>query len=195
MEDIYATWFFFCLSVGWIIFQKVANHAARWNEAISVVKRVPIIRPALPSSVGMNQWSMMSLRWKISKSELSAAYMWDEYLKWLCLLACIILLCYMRVKMLQKHTKDACKFVLCVYIYCYLLDIHNWIRSHWQLRSESWHVAKMLSLNGNRTIEVQRRVLCVKLSNFVQYSIPLRDCTIQRQKPITEFLLFIEEMP
>ncbi|XP_010435253.1 PREDICTED: uncharacterized protein LOC104719105 isoform X2 [Camelina sativa] len=41
---------------------KVANHAARWNEAISVVKRVPIIRPALPSSVGMNQWSMMSLR-------------------------------------------------------------------------------------------------------------------------------------
>ncbi|XP_010450198.1 PREDICTED: uncharacterized protein LOC104732364 [Camelina sativa] len=42
--------------------KKVANHAARWNEAISVVKRVPIIRPALPSSVGMNQWSMMSLR-------------------------------------------------------------------------------------------------------------------------------------
>ncbi|XP_006283915.2 uncharacterized protein LOC17878708 [Capsella rubella] len=43
--------------------KKVANHAARWNEAISVAKRVPIIRPALPSSVGMmNQWSMMSLR-------------------------------------------------------------------------------------------------------------------------------------
>ncbi|CAH8276836.1 unnamed protein product [Arabidopsis lyrata] len=43
--------------------KKVANHAARWNEAISVVKRVPLIRPALPSSVGMmNQWSMMSLR-------------------------------------------------------------------------------------------------------------------------------------
>ncbi|KAJ0234387.1 hypothetical protein HA466_0274220 [Hirschfeldia incana] len=43
---------------------KVANHAARLNEAaISLVKRVPIIRPALPSSVvGMNQWSMMSLR-------------------------------------------------------------------------------------------------------------------------------------
>ncbi|CAN6933617.1 unnamed protein product [Brassica oleracea] len=44
--------------------KKVANHAARLNEAaISLVKRVPIIRPALPSSVvGMNQWSMMSLR-------------------------------------------------------------------------------------------------------------------------------------
>ncbi|KAF8109195.1 hypothetical protein N665_0101s0025 [Sinapis alba] len=44
--------------------KKVANHAARLNEAaISMVKRVPIIRPALPSSVvGMNQWSMMSLR-------------------------------------------------------------------------------------------------------------------------------------
>ncbi|XP_009144680.1 uncharacterized protein LOC103868325 isoform X2 [Brassica rapa] len=43
---------------------KVASHAARLNEAaISLVKRVPIIRPALPSSVvGMNQWSMMSLR-------------------------------------------------------------------------------------------------------------------------------------
>ncbi|KAL1220332.1 hypothetical protein V5N11_027404 [Cardamine amara subsp. amara] len=42
--------------------KKVANHAARWNEAMSVVKRVPIIRPALPTSVGMNQWSMMTLR-------------------------------------------------------------------------------------------------------------------------------------
>ncbi|CAF2096946.1 unnamed protein product [Brassica napus] len=44
--------------------KKVASHAARLNEAaISLVKRVPIIRPALPSSVvGMNQWSMMSLR-------------------------------------------------------------------------------------------------------------------------------------
>ncbi|CAH2079350.1 unnamed protein product [Thlaspi arvense] len=42
--------------------KKVANRAARLNEAISLVKRVPIIRPALPSSVGMNQWSMMSLR-------------------------------------------------------------------------------------------------------------------------------------
>ncbi|CAN8232295.1 unnamed protein product [Cochlearia groenlandica] len=41
--------------------KKVVNHAAaRWNEAISVVKRVPIIRPALPSPVAMNQWSMMS---------------------------------------------------------------------------------------------------------------------------------------
>lgn len=51
----------------------------------------------------------------------------------------------------------------------------------------------MLSLNGNRTIEVQRRVLCVKLSNFVQYSIPLRDCTIQRQKPITEFCYLLRK--
>ncbi|KAL0878313.1 hypothetical protein Bca101_028019 [Brassica carinata] len=38
--------------------KKVVNEAA-----ISLVKRVPMIRPALPSSVvGINQWSMMSLR-------------------------------------------------------------------------------------------------------------------------------------
>uniref|UniRef100_A0A1J3DJJ9 DUF6821 domain-containing protein n=1 Tax=Noccaea caerulescens TaxID=107243 RepID=A0A1J3DJJ9_NOCCA len=42
--------------------KKVVNYSARLNDAISVMKRVPIIRPALPSSVGMNQWSMMSLR-------------------------------------------------------------------------------------------------------------------------------------
>jgi hypothetical protein len=42
--------------------KKVVNYTARLNDAISVMKRVPIIRPALPSSVGMNQWSMMSLR-------------------------------------------------------------------------------------------------------------------------------------
>uniref|UniRef100_A0A1J3K1N3 DUF6821 domain-containing protein n=1 Tax=Noccaea caerulescens TaxID=107243 RepID=A0A1J3K1N3_NOCCA len=42
--------------------KKVVNYTARLNDAISVMKRVPIIRPALPSSLGMNQWSMMSLR-------------------------------------------------------------------------------------------------------------------------------------
>ncbi|CAH8337504.1 unnamed protein product [Eruca vesicaria subsp. sativa] len=44
--------------------KKVANNGARLNEAaISLMKRVPIIPPALPSSVvGMNQWPMMSLR-------------------------------------------------------------------------------------------------------------------------------------
>lgn len=62
-EDITQSDSFFVFLLNEILLQKVANHAARWNEAISVVKRVPLIRPALPSSVGMmNQWSMMSLR-------------------------------------------------------------------------------------------------------------------------------------
>lgn len=38
------------------------SRAARLNEAFSVVRRVPIVRPALPAS-GVNPWpAMMSLR-------------------------------------------------------------------------------------------------------------------------------------
>lgn len=37
------------------------SHAARLNEAFSVVKRVPLIRPALPA-VGVTPWPVMSLR-------------------------------------------------------------------------------------------------------------------------------------
>jgi len=38
------------------------NRAARLNEAFSVVKRVPVIRPALPATGGLSQWPVMSLR-------------------------------------------------------------------------------------------------------------------------------------
>ena len=37
------------------------SRAARLNEAFSVVRRVPIIRPALPAA-GVNPWPVMSLR-------------------------------------------------------------------------------------------------------------------------------------
>ncbi|XP_022718388.1 uncharacterized protein LOC111276803 [Durio zibethinus] len=37
------------------------THAARLNEAFSVVRRVPIIRPSLPT-IGVNPWLVMSLR-------------------------------------------------------------------------------------------------------------------------------------
>ena len=37
------------------------SRAARLNEAFSVVKRVPVIRPSLPA-VGVTPWPMMSLR-------------------------------------------------------------------------------------------------------------------------------------
>jgi len=37
------------------------SRAARLNEAFSVVKRVPIIRPALPAP-GVTPWPVMSLR-------------------------------------------------------------------------------------------------------------------------------------
>ncbi|KAH9625881.1 hypothetical protein KSS87_003395 [Heliosperma pusillum] len=40
---------------------QLMSQAARLNEAFSVVKRVPIIRPALPAP-GMASWPMMSLR-------------------------------------------------------------------------------------------------------------------------------------
>lgn len=44
--------------------QKVSqfmSRAARLNEAFSVVKRVPVIRPSLPA-VGVTPWPVMSLR-------------------------------------------------------------------------------------------------------------------------------------
>lgn len=37
------------------------SRAARLNEAFSVVKRVPIVRPALPAS-GVAAWPVMSMR-------------------------------------------------------------------------------------------------------------------------------------
>ncbi|KDO35877.1 hypothetical protein CISIN_1g035421mg [Citrus sinensis] len=37
------------------------SRAARLNEAFSVVRRVPIVRPALPVP-GANPWPVMSLR-------------------------------------------------------------------------------------------------------------------------------------
>lgn len=37
------------------------TRAARLNEAFSVVRRVPIIRPSLPTA-GVNTWSVMSMR-------------------------------------------------------------------------------------------------------------------------------------
>lgn len=40
---------------------QVMSRAARLNEAFSIVKRVPIVRPALPA-VGTNPWPAMSLR-------------------------------------------------------------------------------------------------------------------------------------
>lgn len=54
-----------CLFFDWYL-QKVSqfmSRAARLNEAFSVVRRVPIIRPALPAG-GVNPWPVMSLRWK-----------------------------------------------------------------------------------------------------------------------------------
>lgn len=47
-----------------ILLQKVSqfmSRAVRLNEAFSVVRRVPIIRPSLPAS-GANPWPVMSLR-------------------------------------------------------------------------------------------------------------------------------------
>lgn len=44
--------------------QKVSQFmtkAARLNEAFSVVRRVPIVRPALPAP-GVNSWPVMSMR-------------------------------------------------------------------------------------------------------------------------------------
>ncbi|GMJ11712.1 hypothetical protein like AT4G10080 [Hibiscus trionum] len=38
------------------------TRAARLNEAFSVVRRVPIIRPSLPSTAGVNPWPVLSLR-------------------------------------------------------------------------------------------------------------------------------------
>ncbi|KAE8679247.1 O-acyltransferase WSD1-like [Hibiscus syriacus] len=38
------------------------TRAARLNEAFSVVRRVPIIRPSLPTTTGVNPWPVMSLR-------------------------------------------------------------------------------------------------------------------------------------
>ncbi|KAL3845714.1 hypothetical protein ACJIZ3_003117 [Penstemon smallii] len=40
---------------------QVMSRAARLNEAFSVVKRVPVIRPSLPA-VGVSTWPVMSLR-------------------------------------------------------------------------------------------------------------------------------------
>ncbi|XP_011074981.1 uncharacterized protein LOC105159570 isoform X2 [Sesamum indicum] len=40
---------------------QVISHAARLNEAFSVVKRVPVVRPSLPS-VGIITWPVMSLK-------------------------------------------------------------------------------------------------------------------------------------
>lgn len=40
---------------------QIMSHAARLNEAFSVVRRVPIIRPSLPAA-GATPWPMMSLR-------------------------------------------------------------------------------------------------------------------------------------
>lgn len=47
-----------------ILLQKVSQfmtRVVRLNEAFSVVRRVPIIRPSLPAS-GINPWPVMSLR-------------------------------------------------------------------------------------------------------------------------------------
>ncbi|KAL8231887.1 hypothetical protein R6Q57_001665 [Mikania cordata] len=41
---------------------QVMSRAARLNEAFSVVKRVPIIRPALPAGTGITPWPVMALR-------------------------------------------------------------------------------------------------------------------------------------
>ncbi|KAK6940367.1 hypothetical protein RJ641_029898 [Dillenia turbinata] len=38
------------------------SRAARLNEAFSVVRRVPVIRPALPTATGVSPWPIMSLR-------------------------------------------------------------------------------------------------------------------------------------
>lgn len=47
-----------------LLLQKVSqfmSRAARLNEAFSVVRRVPVIRPALPAP-GVAPWPVMSLR-------------------------------------------------------------------------------------------------------------------------------------
>ncbi|KAL9262439.1 hypothetical protein AKJ16_DCAP13097 [Drosera capensis] len=41
---------------------QLISHAARLNEAFSVVRRVPVIRPALPSQPGVAPWPVLSLR-------------------------------------------------------------------------------------------------------------------------------------
>ncbi|XP_010532817.1 PREDICTED: uncharacterized protein LOC104808737 isoform X2 [Tarenaya hassleriana] len=41
---------------------RLVSHAARLNEAIPAVRRVPIIRPALPSMAVNHQWPVVSLR-------------------------------------------------------------------------------------------------------------------------------------
>lgn len=41
---------------------QVMSRAARLNEAFSVVKRVPMIRPSLPAVGSTNNWPVMSLR-------------------------------------------------------------------------------------------------------------------------------------
>ncbi|WCJ34825.1 hypothetical protein M5689_016110 [Euphorbia peplus] len=38
------------------------SRAARLNEAFSVVRRVPIVRPLLPAASGVNSWPVMTLR-------------------------------------------------------------------------------------------------------------------------------------
>ena len=47
-----------------LFLQKVSqfmSRAARLNEAFSVVRRVPIVRPLLPAT-GVNSWPVMTLR-------------------------------------------------------------------------------------------------------------------------------------
>ncbi|KAL3641500.1 hypothetical protein CASFOL_016468 [Castilleja foliolosa] len=41
---------------------QVMSRAARLNEAFSIVKRVPVIRPSLPAVGSTNNWPVMSLR-------------------------------------------------------------------------------------------------------------------------------------
>lgn len=52
-----------CLLNG--VSQKVSQfmtRAARLNEAFSVVKRVPVVRPSLPAPGSIAPWPVMSLR-------------------------------------------------------------------------------------------------------------------------------------
>ncbi|KAL9263550.1 hypothetical protein AKJ16_DCAP12691 [Drosera capensis] len=44
---------------------QLISHAARLNEAFSVVRRVPVIRPALPPQPGVAPWPVLSLRWEV----------------------------------------------------------------------------------------------------------------------------------
>ena len=136
--------------------QKVASHAARLNEAaISLVKRVPIIRPALPSSVvGMNQWSMMSLRWNIMH-----IYMQDKWLMWL---ACVIWLCYVTsFKMVQNIQNMLLSlYRVCVYKY-YLFDV--------QIGWNCLMVTKMWwTVRYNYKKSSKRHCVCVNISRLLQ---------------------------